>query len=144
MGTKCLKFILILVIGTLGTMAHAAEVLPGPIRATPYSVYDGDTFKARVHIWIGQEVATSIRINGIDTPEMRGKCEHEKVLARKAKARLHGLLVGRVELHNVRNGKYAGRVLADVTANGVNVVDVLIREGHARRYNGGARESWCD
>ena len=144
MIVKFLKLLLVLVLGAFGSMAHAAEVLPGPIHVTPYSIYDGDTFKARARIWIGQELSTSIRINGIDTPEIRGKCEQEKVLARKAKVRLHGLLVGRVELRNVRNGKYAGRVLADVYANGENVIDALIAEGHARRYDGGARESWCD
>ncbi len=50
------------------------------------SIYDGDTFRATIKDYppiIGERM--SIRVNGIDTPEMRGKCEIEKVLARKAK-----------------------------------------------------------
>ena len=141
---KFAKLLLVVLLGAFGSMAHAAETILGPILAVPYSIYDGDTFKARARIWVGVELSTSVRINGIDTPEIRGKCVEEKELALKAKRRLENLLVGDVQLRNVRNGKYAGRILADVTANGVNVVDVLVREGLARRYDGGARESWCD
>ena len=50
------------------------------------SIYDGDTFRANIKGYppiIGEKI--SIRINGIDTPEMRGKSEKEKELARKAK-----------------------------------------------------------
>ena len=144
MISKCAKWLLIATLCVLGPMANAAEVLPGPIQAVPYDIYDGDTFKAHARIWVGQIVSTSIRINGLDTPEIRGKCPGEKELALKAKKRLEGLLIGDVKLWNVRNGKYAGRVLADVTADDVNVVDILVGEGLARRYDGGKREGWCD
>ena len=143
MVIKFAKYLLITILGAFGSMAYAAETLPGPIPITPYSVYDGDTIKAHVRIWIGQTVSTSIRINGLDTPELRGKCPQEKELAQQAKERLKSLLKGKIELWNVRNGKYAGRVLADVTADGVNVADILVREGFARHYDGGKRQGWC-
>ena len=126
------------------TTAHAAEVLPGPYPATSLSVYDGDTFNARVQIWLGQMVFTSIRINGMDTPEKRGKCPYEKALALQARDALQELLKGDVQLTDVRYGKWAGRVLATVTADGVNVSDVLINMGLARPYDGGKRQSWCN
>ncbi len=50
------------------------------------SIYDGDTFRVNINSWpevIGRRVP--VRIAGIDTPEMRGKCQVEKELARKAK-----------------------------------------------------------
>lgn len=50
------------------------------------SIYDGDTFRATIDGWpalIGKRI--SIRVNGVDTPEMRGKCDQEKQLAREAK-----------------------------------------------------------
>ena len=50
------------------------------------SIYDGDTFRANIEGYpaiIGEHM--SIRINGIDTPELRGKCDKEKQLARKGK-----------------------------------------------------------
>ena len=48
------------------------------------SVYDGDTFRVSIKIYppiVGENIA--IRVNGIDTPEIRGKCPSEKVLAIK-------------------------------------------------------------
>ena len=50
------------------------------------SIYDGDTFRANIESFpavIGEHM--SIRINGIDTPELRGKCDKENQLARLAK-----------------------------------------------------------
>lgn len=46
------------------------------------SVYDGDTFKVNIDDYpaiVGE--AISIRIRGIDAPEIRGKCLSEKVKA---------------------------------------------------------------
>jgi micrococcal nuclease len=43
------------------------------------SIYDGDTFRANIEDFpavIGESM--SIRINGVDTPELRGKCDKEK------------------------------------------------------------------
>jgi len=45
------------------------------------SIYDGDTFRANINGWhelIGKNV--SIRVNGIDTPEIRTKCDKENNL----------------------------------------------------------------
>ena len=137
--------IITLFIATLNSPVLAAEVIPGPFKAVPYSIYDADTFKAHVRVWLGQTVATSIRIGGIDTPEIRGKCPEEKALALKAKTRLEMLLSsGVVELWRVQYGKWAGRVIAHVTVNGESVPDVLINEGLARPYDGGKRQSWCN
>ncbi|MGD8588934.1 MAG: hypothetical protein PVG22_08910 [Chromatiales bacterium] len=49
------------------------------------SIYDSDTFRVINKDWppiIGNRI--NIRINGIDTPELSGKCHKEKELARKA------------------------------------------------------------
>lgn len=50
------------------------------------SIYDGDTFGETIKGWpaiIGERI--SIRVNGVDTSEMIGKCKEEKALAREAK-----------------------------------------------------------
>ena len=50
------------------------------------SIYDADTFRASIDGWpdiIGESM--SIRVNGIDAAEMRGKCQKEKDMARAAK-----------------------------------------------------------
>jgi len=138
------KHIITAIILIISIPVQAAETMPGPYEATPYSVYDGDTFRAHVRIWLGQTVSTPIRIDGIDTPEKRGKCEYEKALALEAKAALEELLKGDVKLTNIRYGKWAGRVLAHVTVNGVDIAGVLISKGLARPYDGGKRSGWCD
>ena len=48
-----------------------------------------------------------------------------------------------VQITNVKHGKYAGRVVADVLVGGKKLSDMLIAEGLGRPYEGGRRESWC-
>lgn len=110
------------------------------------SIYDGDTFRvniANVHPLIGERM--SIRVNGVDTPEIRGKCEMEKKLARIAKQYTVEFLrsASKVELRNVSRGKYF-RIVADVYADGKSLTEGLIRNGHATPYDGGRKnKDWC-
>ena len=110
------------------------------------SVYDGDTFRATIKAWpqlIGERIG--IRINGIDTPEMKGKCQAEKLLAREAKQHTVALLrdAKTVELRNMKRGKYF-RVVADVYVDGKSVGQSLITSGLAVRYDGGTKtKDWC-
>jgi len=110
------------------------------------SIYDGDTFRANIPDYppiIGQHMG--IRINGVDTPEMRGKCEQENVLARKAKQYTVTMLrnAKTIELRNMQRGKYF-RVVADVYADGQSVGEGLVREGLAVVYDGGKKvKDWC-
>jgi len=118
--------------------------LPG-LRATALDVVDGDTFEARVHAFPGQEIVARVRIEGVDTPEQRGRCAVEIASAKAARAALANLLRNRpLTLTGVRGDKYFGRVVARVTASGVgDVAEALIRAGHGRPYAGGRRAGWC-
>ena len=110
------------------------------------SIYDGDTFRATIEGWpsiIGERV--SIRVNGIDTPEMRGKCDKEKRLARKAKQHTVAMLrAGKViKLKNMMRGKYF-RIVADVYIDGVSLTDSLIQAGLGVVYHGKTKSmNWC-
>lgn len=115
----------------------------GVFAALVLSVTDGDTFRARIPVWEGVDVVTAVRIRGIDTPEIKGKCLAEKAAALEAKARLAVLLNGQVQLFHVEPDKFAGRVDADVAVDGKPVAAILIAEGLARPYTGGARQGWC-
>ena len=108
-------------------------------------VTDGDTFKARVPVWQGVEIVTSVRVNGIDAPELRGKCDFEKVKAEEASAALaHYLQTAKsVTLQNVKDDKYSGRVVADVMVDGKSLSSEMIRTGLVRPYSGGTRLGWC-
>ena len=107
-------------------------------------VTDGDTFRARVEIWPGIETVTAVRLRGIDTPELRGKCQAEKDKAIAARERLRTLLSeGKVLLFHVEPDKFAGRVDATVVVNDREIAPILVAEGLARPYTGGTRQGWC-
>lgn len=109
------------------------------------SIYDGDTFRANINSWpdiIGKR--SPIRIAGIDTPELRGKCETEKLLAREAKKfTVDKLRSGeKIELRDIKRGKYF-RILASVFINDKSLGEALIEAGLAVRYEGGKKTNWC-
>jgi endonuclease YncB( thermonuclease family) len=118
-------------------MAYPAEIL---------QVLDGDTFEARVLLWPGLSVTTRVRLRGIDAPELKARCPEERDFAFAARGALQAVLgEGAVGIANVTLDKYGGRVLADVsTTNTTNVSQALLSAGHARRYDGGRRDGWCD
>jgi len=127
---------------SLFTSAHASEQTA--YRINIESVYDGDTIKGYVDIWVGLTKHVSIRINGIDTPEIRTKNKCEKMLGLKAKQALIDFIGDKqVTISNVKLGKYAGRVLADVSVQGKDVAGYMIKQGFAREYHGGKRKEWC-
>lgn len=138
-----LFFVILLI--ALSCPAQAKETLNGPIIADVIRVIDGDTFDVRAKIWIGQYIETRVRLNGIDTPELRGKCDSEKQKAEKAKAILESLILNKsVYLDDIHGGKYAGRVIANArTDKGIDLSSQIIRQGYARKYDGGMRSGWC-
>jgi endonuclease YncB( thermonuclease family) len=108
-------------------------------------VIDGDTFSGVVMLDGGTEISVRVRIRNVDTPEIHGDCEYERNMAARAKTRLAEILpVGSVvELTNIRDDKYLGRIDANVIVNGDDVGARLVREGLGRAYNGGRRDKWC-
>lgn len=129
----------------LAGVSYASDRLPGPVAAQVVRVVDGDTILVKAHIWLGQEVETSVRLIGIDTPELKGRCEAERQKAEAARNFLATRLDGQsVQLFDVLTDKYGGRVLARVQdGQGGDIAEALIKAGFARRYDGGRRESWC-
>lgn len=121
--------------------AHAADPLPGPIPARVVRVVDGDTLVVRAVIWVGQEVETAIRVEGIDAPEMRGPCSG---VGLRAQERLAELAAGAVWLRDVRPDKYGGRMRARVEdAAGTDLGHAMMAAGLARPYDGHRPAGWC-
>lgn len=86
-----------------------------------------------------------IRVSGVDTPEMRGKCQKEKDLARKAKqftvSKLRAAKI--IELRNMKRGKYF-RIVADVYIDNINLTELLIHNKLGIECYGGSKINWCE
>lgn len=111
------------------------------------TVIDGDT----VDLSTGER----IRIYNIDTPELSGRCEREREVARAAKRRLIRLLAGRAvsvercepadapgntsgrERCRDRHGRTLARLVTDLGDVGL----ILVSEGLATRWP--TRGEWC-
>ena len=135
------------VVAPLGpASSRAAETLPGPVPAKVLRVIDGDTLAVRARIWLGQVVAVHVRLAGIDAPEMHARCARERTLALAARDALarRAAVGGTVQLVEVRNDKYGGRVIARVLdSSGADLGTAQIAAGLARPYRGHARQPWC-
>jgi endonuclease YncB( thermonuclease family) len=118
--------------------------LLGAYRAEVLRVLDGDTLEVRVHVWMGQEVVTRVRLAAIDAPELGGTCPGEREAALRARDRLAELAAPGVVLAEIRPDKYFGRVGAEVRGlDGRLLGAMLVAEGLAREQQGRRREGWC-
>ena len=108
--------------------------------------YDGDTIYVEIP-GLPEEIAKmSVRVRGVDTPEMRGKCESEKQLAQMARdyARQRLKSASSVQFCEPEWGRYGGRVVASVRIDGSPLDIELINQGLARPYDGKTkRQPWC-
>ena len=105
------------------------------------SVYDGDTFKINLDCSLAAYCENvSVRVRGVDTPEIKGKTAREKELAKKAKAFTREFLaVTPVNLTNCGRDKYF-RLLCDVSnGDGKDLAKELIRRDLGYSYGGGKK-----
>ena len=105
--------------------------------ATVVSVYDGDTIRANIDLgfntWLHNE---SIRLYGIDAPEIRGE---ERPEGLKAKDWLSSILKPDTSfmLHSIKDNKEKyGRYLGIIYLDDVNLNEEMISLGLANRYMG--------
>jgi len=119
----------------------AGKINYGNVKAYFIKNYDGDTITVNIPDYppiIGKKI--SIRVNGIDTPELRTKSSKEKQSARTAKRLVNSLLkkAKEIELKNIQRGKYF-RIVADVYYDGKNLADILMKNNLAVPYGGGTK-----
>ena len=141
-----MKHLLAVALWFLSLQVLAAEYYGDLVVEKYISAYDGDTFRvdvAEIHPLIGQNMP--IRLRGVDTPEIRGKCDQEKALAIKARDFVRHILANAetILLKNIDRGKYF-RIVADVSVDGVDLGSTLIENGLGRPYDAHKKESWCD
>lgn len=140
----CIISILMIILSVI--TVKAKPLTYGDINDVEYvRNYDGDTITFNIpnlHPLIGKLI--NIRVRGIDTPEIRGKCYIEKDMASEARFIVEKMCRNgkNIVLKNVGRDKYF-RILADVYVDGVSVADELIKSGFARPYYGGTKLGWC-
>ena len=139
------KISLYFLICFLSINTYAAKQYGSVTVSKVISVYDGDTFRVNIDSLpplIGKNIP--VRLEGVDTPEINGKCQHEKDLALEARDFVRSKLSNAVEilLNDLQRGKYF-RIVAKVYIDGVSLEEELLQNGLAYQYNGGKKSNWC-
>jgi endonuclease YncB( thermonuclease family) len=149
MGASCTKT---LCCATL-VSSQNAKYIPSGIKKKDYpkyvpqitqgrvvDVYDGDTITIVGYVKHNPELFRfSVRLNGIDCPEMRTKNPNEKLIAGFAKKYLHDIISDKVvTLEDVGLDKY-GRLLAKVIFGPRDVAKELVEKNMAVPYDGGTK-----
>ncbi len=105
--------------------------------------YDADTITIATKLPFDDSpiYRLSVRLNGIDTPEIKGKgiSTEEKEAAKIARDFVRNLVLNKyVTLENIKREKY-GRILADVYIGDIHLNKLLIQEKYAVIYEGGTK-----
>ena len=101
-------------------------------------VYDGDTITVAAYL---NNICYrfSVRLNGIDSPEIKGKSDEEKKAAQLSRNSLSEKILNKiVYLENISIEKY-GRLLADVIFMNTNINQWMIDNKYAIPYDGGKK-----
>lgn len=105
-------------------------------------VYDGDTITA-VFKYRGEYNKWPCRLDGIDTPELKTKNDKEKLAAGQARDYLRNLILDKiVRLVCGEFDKYGRLLVKVIDEYGQNVNELLIFQGYAKDYHGGAKIEW--
>ena len=119
------------------TVGFVPPILVGKV----IKVYDGDTITIASKLSNKDKIIYrfSVRLNGIDAAEIKGKTANEKRLAIEARDRLHELIYGKmIHLKNISTEKY-GRILADVYLDELHVNKWMLDNSLAVEYDGGTK-----
>lgn len=106
-------------------------------------VYDGDTITiiSKLPYENSELYRFSIRLSGIDTPEMKSHSTEEKIMAKQAQEALSNIILHKqISLKNLKTEKY-GRILADVYFGEININKWMIENHLAVEYNGGTKKT---
>lgn len=136
------------IVSVAALMSNPASAGQG-VSCASLVVIDGDTIKCDGQNMrlLGGGVPFK---SGVDAPEMgsRAKCDYERDMALKAKARLKELLlagVPRIEDSGARDRTQSRRPLVNIyLPDGREAGQVLMSEGFAKPWHPKARIAWCD
>tara|TARA_Y100001972_G_C7506968_1_gene256351 strand:- start:25 stop:369 length:345 start_codon:yes stop_codon:yes gene_type:complete len=104
-------------------------------------IVDGDTVDVRIDLGFNVWHKCRVRLMGINAPESRTRDKEEKKRGLAAKQWLIDTLEeaeSDIEMQSHGVGKY-GRVLGELFTKDGNINKIMVREGHAVKYDGGKR-----
>ena len=104
-------------------------------------VYDGDTITilSKLPYKDSALYKFSVRLNGIDCPEIKGETLKEKLRAQIARDELSKLILNKeIILKNLKTEKY-GRILADVYLDDLHLNQYMLDKKLAVKYDGGTK-----
>lgn len=112
-------------------------------RGLVIKVYDADTITIASKLPYPESplYRLSVRLDGIDAPEIKGKgvSDEEKQSAILARDFVSKLTLNKmVRLENITTEKY-GRILADVYIDDIHLNSMLIKQRYAVKYDGGTK-----
>ena len=103
-------------------------------RGVVQRVIDGDTVDILCDLGFHIFIKERFRLEGIDTPELRGGTTETKKLAQDAKKWLTSVLLDKeVLVLSKKQGKF-GRYLGTIYLDEVDINQELIKLGHAKVY----------
>jgi len=104
-------------------------------------VYDGDTCKV-VFPYFEQLYKWTLRLERIDTPELKTKNDLERSFGFEVRDILRNMILDKIV--KVKCGKFDkyGRLLAEIYINGQNVNQYLLDNNYAFAYDGGTKNLW--
>lgn len=125
------------------TYDQTISFIPSITYCKVIKVYDGDTITIATRLPGNTSVYRfSVRLTGIDTPEIKSKNPREHECAVFARDHLHNLLYDKIVLlKNLSIEKY-GRILADVYLDNLYVNQYMIDKKYANVYDGGKKRDF--
>ena len=114
----------------------AIAACPHNIIVKTDNTYDGDTIQnVIIQMDFGISVTRTVRLLGIDAPEMRGVSDSEKRRAIKSRDRLRDIVSNcRTLTLSGSSTDSFGRVLGNIYCDGKDVSKLLLEGGFAKEY----------
>lgn len=135
-----MRFLLVFVLLNIHLSASAQPLTSNFYKVGLARVVDGDTIKVNLPCSYKTFCRNiSVRVAGVDCPEMRSANKQERAQAVAAKKFTQAFLQGRnITLKSCTKGKYF-RMVCNVLADGNDLSSALLEAGLAAPYNGGTK-----
>jgi micrococcal nuclease len=127
---------------SLAEANNCPKYVPEITKGKVVKVYDGDTITIVGKVRYNPKLYKfSVRLNGLDCPEMKTKNEKEKLIAVKAKDYVESIILNKIiVMKDVKLDKY-GRLLAYVYLGKRCINNELLEKNLAVSYDGGTKHA---